>query len=95
MHSYKVLSGAVFLFVWMLTVGIGHCQSSNALGKVIAIDSPAFIFSPGNWTGDEGRGGSIFRQTWYPGAYFRVTWTTQNKNPSASILLDRSEMNIQ
>lgn len=56
----------------------------------IAVDSPAFVFSPGNWTGDEGRTGNAFRQTWNPGAYLRVTWETGNSQPSAKILLDDS-----
>ncbi len=57
---------------------------------VLPVSSPAFFFSPGNWTGDADRGGSIFRQTWYPGAYFRITWTTTNANPTAELLLDTS-----
>lgn len=56
----------------------------------IGVDSPAFAFSPGNWTGDEGRAGSIFRQTWNPGAYFRVVWETSNPKPVARLFLDTS-----
>jgi len=56
----------------------------------IPVASPAFVFSPGNWTGDEGRAGKIFRQTWNPGAYFRVTWETRNPKPLAKLLLDTS-----
>jgi lysophospholipase L1-like esterase len=56
----------------------------------IPVDSPAFVFSPGNWTGDAGRGGKIFRQTWNSGAYLRVSWKTSNPNPEATILLDTS-----
>ncbi|OGV57114.1 MAG: hypothetical protein A2X45_09285 [Lentisphaerae bacterium GWF2_50_93] len=57
---------------------------------VIPVDSPAFAFSPGNWSGDEGRAGKIFRQTWYPGAYFRISWEAGNSKPSAKIILDTS-----
>ena len=57
---------------------------------VIPVDSPAIVFSPGNWTGDEGRAGKSFRQTWNPGAYFRVTWETSSPKPAAKILLDTS-----
>lgn len=57
---------------------------------VLPVTSPAFFFSPGNWTGDTGRGGSVFRQSWYPGSYFRVTWNTTNANPTAELLLDIS-----
>ena len=56
----------------------------------IPVDSPSYLFSPGNWIGDEGRSGKIFRQTWNPGAYFRVSWVSANKNPTAAITLDTS-----
>ena len=56
----------------------------------IPVDSPAMVFSPGNWTGDEGRAGKRFLQTWNPGAYFRVTWETRCPKPVAKILLDTS-----
>lgn len=56
----------------------------------IPVDSPAVVFSPGNWTGDEGRAGKRFRQTWNSGAYFRVAWESSNPNPLAKILLDTS-----
>jgi lysophospholipase L1-like esterase len=54
----------------------------------IPVDSPAFVFSPGNWTGDEGRAGNRFRQTWNPGAYFRVSWETTEAKPTAKLLFD-------
>ncbi len=54
----------------------------------IPVSSPAFVFSPGNWTGDKGRGGDQFRQTWYSGAYFRVTWTGNAKH--IRLLIDTS-----
>ncbi|MFM0160685.1 SGNH/GDSL hydrolase family protein [Paraburkholderia sediminicola] len=41
----------------------------------VAVNSSAFKFSPGNWKGDTGRGGSVYRQTWNNGAYFIFTWT--------------------
>ena len=56
----------------------------------IAVDSPAVVFSPGNWTGDAGRGGKGFRQTWNAGAYMRVVWETKNDKPVAKLLLDTS-----
>ena len=56
----------------------------------VPVDSRAFVFSPGNWVGDDGRSGKIFRQTWYPGAYFRVSWQTGSTNSMARILLDTS-----
>lgn len=57
-------------------------------GTTLPVDSPAFVFSPGNWTGDAGRGGKLFRQTWNPGAYFRVTWETTNAAPTATLRFD-------
>lgn len=56
----------------------------------LPVDSPAVLFSPGNWTGDAGRGGKLFRQTWNAGAYFRVTWETTSAQPTARLLLDTS-----
>jgi lysophospholipase L1-like esterase len=62
----------------------------SAQTRTILIDSPAFVFSPANWTGNTDRAGSAYRQTWYPGAYFRVTWTTTSESPIAELLLDTS-----
>ncbi len=58
--------------------------------RTIPVDSPAFVFSPGNWVGDAGRGGSVYRQTWNAGAYFRVSWATTSPKPTATLLLDTS-----
>ena len=41
----------------------------------VAVNSAAFHFSPANWIGDTGRGGSVYRQSWYPGSYFDFTFT--------------------
>jgi lysophospholipase L1-like esterase len=71
----------------LLAASVPVCAQNTV---TLPVDSPAFAFSPGNWTGDTDRGGSVFRQTWYPGAYFRVTWSTTNANPTAQILLDPS-----
>ena len=65
---------------------------------VIPVDSPAFVFSPGNWTGNDGRGGSLYRQTWYSGAYFRVSWKTANAPitpKKITILLDTSSFGTE
>lgn len=58
----------------------------------IPVDSPATVFSPANWTGNDGRAGAGFRQTWNPGAYFRITWKTTNAHPNAKLLLDVSSI---
>jgi lysophospholipase L1-like esterase len=65
-------------------------SATAAVSTTIPVDSSAFVFSPGNWTGDEGRAGKVFRQTWYPGAYFRVAWESGNSKPMAKILMDTS-----
>ncbi len=41
----------------------------------VPVNSPAFKFSPGNWKGDTGRGGSVYRKTWNNGAYLIFTWS--------------------
>ena len=77
------------LGVAMLTA-ITRLHAADASLMTIPVDSPAFVFSPGNWTGDAGRAGKIFRQTWNPGAYFRVTWESKNPQPVAKLRLDIS-----
>jgi hypothetical protein len=62
--------------------------SSDLKWKTIPVSSKAFLFSPGNWTGDKGRNGDVFRQTWNPGAYFCVAWETDNTRSFARILID-------
>jgi len=47
-----------------------------AVPVVIPVNSAAFLFSPGNWVGDTGRGGSVSRSSWNAGAYFRLYWST-------------------
>ncbi|MEI6644707.1 MAG: SGNH/GDSL hydrolase family protein [bacterium] len=74
-----VLLGAV--------VSVGYAGDQ---AMTISVDSPAFVFSPGNWVGDAGRGGKVFRQTWNPGAYFRVTWESDSTNTVPTLLLDAS-----
>ncbi len=60
----------------------------------IPVSSAAFRFSPGNWVGDAGRNsGSVYRQTWNPGAYFTATWATTSASPTANILFDETGLN--
>ncbi len=79
---------AHLLLVLLLQTPFASLSAADA--RTIAVDSSAFVFSPGNWTGDAGRGGKEFRQTWNPGAYFRVTWETTNDKPLAKLRLDTS-----
>jgi len=81
-------SRILILIATLLLVPLAAFQAAET--TLIRVDSPAVVFSPGNWTGDHGRGGKIFRQTWNPGAYFRVAWETGNPSPVARILLDTS-----
>jgi lysophospholipase L1-like esterase len=67
-------------------MGVGFAEDM----VTVPVDSPAFVFSPGNWVGDAGRGGKLFRQTWNPGAYFRVTWESDTTNAAPTLLLDAS-----
>ncbi len=55
----------------------------------IPVSSPAFKFSPGDWRGDTGRGGSAYRQSWNNGAWFTVVWTA-SASPTATLLLPSS-----
>ena len=52
----------------------------------VAVTSPAFHFSPANWKGDTGRGGSAYRQTFYAGAYFDFVFTA-GSSPTAALVL--------
>lgn len=52
----------------------------------ITVDSRAFLFSPGNWSGDEGRSGSNWRNTWNVGAWFQVSWLASS-SPVATLHL--------
>jgi hypothetical protein len=83
---------SVFLILEAMTVlaSTRAAQTADAPLKTLPVDSPAFLFSPGNWIGDEGRGGNLYRQTWNPGAYFRVRWETKTAKPASRILLDTS-----
>ena len=69
------------IFTALLLVPLSPLHAADPI--TLHVDSPAFVFSPGNWTGDEGRSGKVFRQTWNAGAYFRVTW--ESSNPEATL----------
>jgi lysophospholipase L1-like esterase len=58
-----------------------------ANSKILSVDSPAARFSPGNWKGDAGRGGSLYRQSWNNGAWCSFTWHAAPENPTATLLL--------
>ena len=58
--------------------------------KLIQVDSPAFVFSPGNWVGDEGRVGKEYRQTWNTGAYFHFEWESEKVDSKIVLKFDTS-----
>jgi lysophospholipase L1-like esterase len=82
------MNRSLTLFSVLLLAPLSPLYAADTV--IIPVDSPAFVFSPGNWTGDAGRAGTVFRQTWNPGAYLRVTWETRNPKPAAKLLLDIS-----
>ena len=59
-------------------------QSYNL--TTLGVTSGAAKFSPGNWKGDTGRGGSVYRQSWNNGAWFSYTWNASS-SPIATILI--------
>lgn len=87
-HPLKFLTSLLLLLPGAMSAAEPATPAAEA--TTLAVDSPAFVFSPGNWIGDEGRAGHRFRQTWNPGAYFRVTWESSNPHPTAKILLNTS-----
>jgi len=89
-YSLILLTALLLAPLATLTAAEPAAPSADAKSTTFPIDSPGFVFSPGNWTGDEGRAGKVFRQTWNPGAYFRVKWETKNSTPAAKLLLDTS-----
>lgn len=65
-------------------------SAEPATTAILKVDSAAFAFSPGNWVGDAGRAGHLYRQTWNPGAYVRIAWDTATAAVSPVLLLDTS-----
>ncbi len=65
-------------------------HAGEAATLTVPVDSPAFVFSPGNWVGDAGRGGSKYRQTWNSFAYFRIAWESETTNVVPTLLMDTS-----
>ena len=53
----------------------------------LGVTSAAALFSPGNWRGDTGRGGTAWRQSWCNGAWASWTWTA-SASPTAKLLLN-------
>lgn len=77
--------GCVCFFLLTTFLIPGRGDEVQSLENVIAVDSPAFSFSPANWAAEADSGG---RATWCPGAYLRVAWSTSSANPAAELILD-------
>lgn len=60
----------------------------------IPVNSPAVHFSPGNWSGDTGRGGSAYRQSWANGAYETWAWTA-GSTPSCTLQISNQTSGSQ
>lgn len=56
--------------------------------KLVQVDSPAFVFSPGNWIGDDGRAGEKYRQSWNTGAYFHFEWESEKTDSKIVLKFD-------
>ncbi len=80
----------IALFAVLASYHNASAQTSPAGGTILHVTSPAIRFSPGNWSGDKGRGGDIYRQTWNSGAYFTCVWSTTAPTSSISILFDNT-----
>ncbi|GBQ23536.1 hypothetical protein AA0472_1132 [Acetobacter estunensis NRIC 0472] len=50
---------------------------------LVPITDKSILFSPSGWTGDTGRGGSVYRKSIWNGAWFEFTWTASAVSPSA------------
>lgn len=63
--------------------------TANPPATILGVASASARFSPGNWSGDTGRGGSVNRRTWNVGAWCSFTWTA-GASPTASLLLSNA-----
>ena len=87
LSSTIVKIGGICLFLTASFLIPSWGDEATSSENVIAVDSPAFSFSPANWAMEADNG---VRASWCPGAYFRVAWTTSSTNPTADLLLDVS-----
>ena len=70
-----------------LLILVASAASPARAEITLGVDSPAAHFSPGNWAGDAGRGGSLYRRTWNNGAWCQFRWTTPVEHPAAKLLI--------
>jgi lysophospholipase L1-like esterase len=72
------------LMLTLLLLSMLGAASAHA-DVTLGVTSSAARFSPGNWAGDAGRGGSQSRTTWNNGAWCQWRWSTTASNPSATL----------
>jgi hypothetical protein len=77
--------GNLYLNLWNGSQWVWEAQGT----PFVPVSSAAFKFSPGNWKGDTGRGGTSYRQSWNQGAWFEFVWMA-SASPTATILLPNS-----
>jgi lysophospholipase L1-like esterase len=75
------------LLLAVLLIGIFPVSALAESSMILPVNSASFLFSPANWVGDNGRGGKLYRESWYNGAYFICRWTTTDTVPSATLLI--------
>jgi hypothetical protein len=92
MYYMKLLAILSFGLVSLALISM-PARAQDISGVTIGVTSPAVRFSPGNWSGDNGRGGDIYRQSWVPGAWVKFYWSTTSTTPSASLLITNANQN--
>lgn len=79
-------------FCLLLAVGalLSPTPAAAQASVIIPVNSRAVRFSPGNWAGNAGRGGSEYRITWNNGAYCVWHWHSTASNPIATLEISNS-----
>lgn len=84
---YSRMNNRLSCLLWLVClVGLSPACLAQA-SVILPVDSPAAHFSPGDWGGDAGRGGHLFRQSWTNGAYCSWRWSTTSATSSATLLI--------
>ena len=78
------MKNLIFFLLFLLFLTAFGSASANA-DVTLGVTSPAAHFSPGNWAGDAGRGGSLRRTTWNNGAWCQWRWVTPDSSPHATL----------
>jgi hypothetical protein len=93
LNGYMLSFKTIIILVGM-ALPLVYCDvRASAQGSeplTITVSSPSALFSPANWSGDSGRGGSLYRQTWVPGAWVKFYWSDSSDAPTAKLLITYS-----